>query len=1002
MPSLGESSTCRRSIRRGANLLKSGEDAAFEGETLAGLMGRLGVGEELLWEPARLEPVDPWLGHAPFGFWLLRAVRPRVVVEWSGAGCVSLFSLCQGIEADRLGARVTGLGGWTAAGRKLYRVSDVERWSEAFLGQYGGFGALPRRGVADGRGMFAEGSIDVLVIRAWPEDGRAELERWMPALSARAVVVVQPDSGLAEAVAGKRFGFDHAGGVTVIGVGEAQSEGMETLFGLGAAEAGLARRLFAVRGAACEARGELAAERGRGRALRTGFEAQVQGLRRRQRTELETASREVSTWLERALHRYEQWRLRREEELRGEVEALKGALARTQVERDGAREAVRSVMASTSWRVTRPLRLAASLGRRGEGEAVEAPAAAGGGEQAVAEVDLPPVVPALRDDRVVLPDLFGLRGHVAASRIAVVLHVGEPEFVEVALGWLEGIGAAFDVFVTLVEDRSEHLAPMLVERLPGAPILVFPDRGRDVLPFLLLARSGALFGYELVCKVVAGEVAPSILGERVAGILAGFRGDPDLGMVLAEEAARPVAASWVAGAAHWGRVLPRMGIGGETPEGALGGGVFWVRPFVLRDVVGVGIEASWFEASWFEPSWFEAGAQRALADVVEGAIGLACRSAGLRVEVAGTVLAAESAEGAAEGAIPGVVAFYLPQFHPIAENDAWWGAGFTEWRNVTQAGPSFPGHRQPRLPGELGFTDLRVAETRAAQAELAAAYGVSAFCYYYYWFGEGRRLLQRPLEEVLSSGEPAFPFMICWANEPWSRRWDGGRDDVLMAQDYAEGWEEDFAAEILPLLQDRRYVRLEGRPVILIYRIMHLPSPAESMARLRSRLEALGVGTVHLGAGWFSLPGDSALPPEPSGVGCDSYFEFPPHRLPAVLEADPPVSLEGPMFDYARTVDRAIAGLAERDDPSLHHGVMMGWDNTARRGLAAHVYQGATPCQFRRWLRAVVRHEQKREAGGRFVFVNAWNEWAEGTCLEPDRDFGRGWLEAVRSALGRG
>jgi len=391
-----------------------------------------------------------------------------------------------------------------------------------------------------------------------------------------------------------------------------------------------------------------------------------------------------------------------------------------------------------------------------------------------------------------------------------------------------------------------------------------------------------------------------------------------------------------------------------------------------------------------------------LADVVEGAIGLACRSAGLRVEVAGTVLAAESAEGAAEGAIPGVVAFYLPQFHPIAENDAWWGAGFTEWRNVTQAGPSFPGHRQPRLPGELGFTDLRVAETRAAQAELAAAYGVSAFCYYYYWFGEGRRLLQRPLEEVLSSGEPAFPFMICWANEPWSRRWDGGRDDVLMAQDYAEGWEEDFAAEILPLLQDRRYVRLEGRPVILIYRIMHLPSPAESMARLRSRLEALGVGAVHLGAGWFSLPGDAALPPEPSGVGCDSYFEFPPHRLPAVLEADPPVSLEGPMFDYARTVDRAIAGLAERDDPSLHPGVMMGWDNTARRGLAAHVYQGATPCQFRRWLRAVVRHEQKREAGGRFVFVNAWNEWAEGTCLEPDRDFGRGWLEAVRSALGRG
>ena len=247
--------------------------------------------------------------------------------------------------------------------------------------------------------------------------------------------------------------------------------------------------------------------------------------------------------------------------------------------------------------------------------------------------------------------------------------------------------------------------------------------------------------------------------------------------------------------------------------------------------------------------------------------------------------------------------------------------------------------------------------------------------------------------------------MICWANEPWSRRWDGGRDDVLMGQDYAEGWEEDFAAEILPVLQDRRYVRAGGRPVILIYRIMHLPTPAQSLARLRSRLEALGVGPVHIAAGWFSLPGDDPLPDEPAGVGCDSYFEFPPHRLPVVPvpAEEVPAFMTGQVFDYARTVDAALARVESQRESRLHRGVMMGWDNTARRGLAAHVYHGATPCQFRRWLRVVVRHAQAAgDAADTFVFVNAWNEWAEGTCLEPDRDFGRGWLEAVRSALGRG
>jgi len=937
LPSLAEGSTSRGWIAGGRNLSDglATDGIRGGGAALAGLLARLGIGDEVLREPVRLDPFDRWLGHAPFGFWLLRALRPRVLVEWSGASCVSWFGWCQGIEADRLGTEAVAVGGWAASSPGLYRVSDVDRWFEAHGALYGGFGALPRVSVTAGREPFAAASIDLLVIREWPAEGLAEFERWREALSPRAVVVVQPGDGLRPA--GSSFRFVHAGGLHVVGVGGEQAAGVSALLGLAGAEADLARRLFAARGGACEARGELAAERERGRAQATGFEAQVQALRRQQRAELETAARDVTGWVERALHSYDRWRLRREEELRGEVEGLKGALARAEVEREGAREAVRSVMASTSWRVTRPLRMAGGLrGRAPEVAEVPAPVALPAVEVAV-EVRRPEVGP-VRDGRVALPDLFVLRDHVARSPVAVVLQIGAAAEAEAALGWLGAIGAGFDLFVTLVEDRSDHLLPMLRERLPGAPMFAFAAEVSDGAAVLALAGSGALFGYGLVCRLVAGgEAAPAVLGD-VAGVLAGFAGDADLGMVADGEA-------------------------------------FWVRPWVLRDLVG----------------WDGEGLAGAVAD--------ACAAAGLAVRGGAEALVALRDAGG----VPRVVAFYLPQFHPIAENDAWWGKGFTEWRNVTAAEPLFAGHRQPRLPGELGFTDLRVGETREAQAALARAYGVSAFCYYHYWFGAGRRLLQRPLDEVLASGRPDFPFMICWANEPWSRRWDGGREDVLVAQDYAEGWEEAFADEIAPLLRDGRYVRMaDGRPMVLIYRIMHLPSPAPSLARIRRRLEAMGVGAVHIGAGWFSLVGDEPLPDDPADVGCDSYFEFPPHRLPTVMsETALAAFATGQVFDYPGTVDRAVASLPGADR-RVHRGVMMGWDNTARRGSAAHVYEGATPCQFRRWLREVVVHEQASGlAEEKLVFVNAWNEWAEGTCLEPDQNFGRGWLEAVRSALGR-
>jgi lipopolysaccharide biosynthesis protein len=316
----------------------------------------------------------------------------------------------------------------------------------------------------------------------------------------------------------------------------------------------------------------------------------------------------------------------------------------------------------------------------------------------------------------------------------------------------------------------------------------------------------------------------------------------------------------------------------------------------------------------------------------------------------------------------------------------------------------FRHHRQPRLPADLGFYDLRLPETREAQAALAKRYGLSAFCYYYYWFN-GRRLLHRPLDEVLRSRSPDFPFMICWANEPWSRNWDGGDREVLLPQTYEEGWAKALATEISPILKDPRYFRLDGKPVVLVYRVMHLPNCAAAFSQLRCTLQGENVGEVHLVGGWIKLRDDQAPPADPRELGVDAYFEFPPHDLQITeitntIQKTTP-DFAGNVYSYNSAIESALANLNE--SVPRYRGVMPSWDNTARRLEYAHIIHGGTPAKFRRWLRNVVEYEA-RVAGptGRMIFINAWNEWAEGAYLEPDGDFGHGWLEAVASALGTG
>lgn len=349
--------------------------------------------------------------------------------------------------------------------------------------------------------------------------------------------------------------------------------------------------------------------------------------------------------------------------------------------------------------------------------------------------------------------------------------------------------------------------------------------------------------------------------------------------------------------------------------------------------------------------------------------------------------------------LPRIVAFYLPQFHPIPENDQWWGKGFTEWTNVTKAVPQFAGHYQPRLPGELGFYDLRMPEVMERQIALARQFGLGGFCFHYYWFA-GHRLLETPVDSFLSRKDEAFnfPFCLCWANENWTRRWDGAEEDLLIRQTHSS---DDHAAvfdDLLRYIADPRYIKINNRPVIVVYRPAIIDEVRE-MARIwRRRAREAGYDDIFLVAtNAFGFE-------DPSGVGFDALCEFPPHGVsaPDIQETLPFYNpdFRGRVLSYDAVVGSSLERLdrlagtevAARYFPT----VMAGWDNEARRPGRGHVFHGADPEKFHRWLAGAAGFSQENHAdGARLVFVNAWNEWAEGTYLEPDRRFGYGYLNAI-------
>ncbi len=347
------------------------------------------------------------------------------------------------------------------------------------------------------------------------------------------------------------------------------------------------------------------------------------------------------------------------------------------------------------------------------------------------------------------------------------------------------------------------------------------------------------------------------------------------------------------------------------------------------------------------------------------------------------------------------IAFYLPQFHPTPENDEWWGKGFTEWTNVARARPLYPGHFQPHIPADLGFYDLRLQETREAQAELARAHGLEGFCYYHYWFGS-RRMLERPFEEVLASDRPDLPFCLCWANHSWNSIWQGTRDRILIEQTYP-GMEdhENHFNWLLQAFLDERYIRVDGRPLFLIYRPKELPEIERVTAFWRELAQRAGLPGLYLvgvshNAGWnpadFGL--DACAFQRLPKVDGHISWHFPKAKLRRWLTGGRHNLTIYRYEDAIRFMHRPVE-VVWRDFPTVHPN----WDNTPRAGMNGLVLHRSTPELFRRHLREGAERVMEYPEEERIVFIKAWNEWAEGNYLEPDTEYGTAYLKVLREEV---
>ena len=375
-----------------------------------------------------------------------------------------------------------------------------------------------------------------------------------------------------------------------------------------------------------------------------------------------------------------------------------------------------------------------------------------------------------------------------------------------------------------------------------------------------------------------------------------------------------------------------------------------------------------------------------------------------------------------------IIALYLPQYHPIPENDEWWGKGFTEWNNVVKAKPLFRGHYQPHLPADLGFYDLRLPEVREQQALLAREAGIEGFCYYHYWFGNGKQLLERPFNEVLTSGKPDLPFCICWANHDWTNKtWQKGsvlkKDSLIMKMEYSR---EDHIAHfqaLLPAFKDPRYIKVDGKPLFAVWAPRNIPESQDFIILWQELARQNGLQGIHFvgqtdntgktlmgqKANYYSADKAKDYYQEVLNLGYDAVMSSGYRRAVGLAEGRLRMMLKmlttktfRPSYtriDYSRLMENYY--VEEDAEENIYPTLLPQWDRTPRAGRKTELLTNSTPEKFQLYTEKALRLIAHKQPEHQILFLKAWNEWGEGDYVEPDQKYGHGWLDAIKNALNK-
>lgn len=708
--------------------------------------------------------------------------------------------------------------------------------------------------------------------------------------------------------------------------------------------------------------------------------------------------------------------------LQEEIERLQQRVADLEFTVAEYRSQMSQVLTSASWKMTSPIRATASRARTAKVKARRA--AKRLKHRTGPDADRKVLTAGLfMPDLSTLPESSPLRRRIDVNtlrrpveadgplerpegdpRILVVAHVHYPELWADIDDRLVRMPEPFDLICTITEGTAEAAIPHIKAKHPHARIEIVPNRGRDWAPLVRLVNRGLLSGYDAVAKVHTKKSEHRVDGDgwRLA-LLDGIFESPDqirktIDLLKEDRSVGLVVPTGhVAGIEHWGSnqgiieaLAYRLPMAFDPDELQFpAGSMFWCRPWLLERIADLDINDEHFEP---EAGQYDATTAHAL----ERLVGVYSTVAGMEIVEAMDVKQRLSAYRKNPQARPNIYAFYLPQYHQCPENDEFWGEGFTDWVNVKKAKPLFEGHRQPILPSdEVGFYDLKDPEVLRRQAKMAKDHGIDGFIFHHYWF-DGKKVLDTPINNWLADPTIDLPLAISWANEPWTRRWDGRANDILIPQTYGDDWVNRFWDDVSPFLADPRYIRFDGAPVLLIYRLGEIPNPPEAIGTWRRRAASDGHVALHLLA--VAPSRESATFSDEVARALDGVVGFPPGsgiRIDSLAEH---LQVNGPLNGDFMSYSSAAVRIAEdRDWPvPIHPGVIPGWDNTARRGANAYGFIGSSPVAWTHSLRIA------GAAAAPHVFVNAWNEWAEGCALEMSQRLGTSYLTSMIDAFSRG